>query len=130
METSVADIPPQGKGRERGDGDRPSLSSNLKMKYTHIYTLQTCTPAHTNTHNTKFIQINLRHSRVAMATICQLLADGKADIALIQEPWIYKGQVRGLTNSGGTSYSVAPQNSSRSSAHGANNLAAISEPNV
>jgi hypothetical protein len=38
----------------------------------------------------------------------------RANTALIQELWIYRGQVRGLTNSGGTIYSVAPQNNSRS----------------
>jgi hypothetical protein len=36
------------------------------------------------------------------------------DIALIHEPWVYKGQVRGLTNSGGTIYAVAPGKNSRS----------------
>jgi hypothetical protein len=37
----------------------------------------------------------------------------KADVALIQEPWLYKGQIRGLTNTGGTVYSVAPGNNAR-----------------
>jgi hypothetical protein len=46
----------------------------------------------------KFIQINLHHSKAAMAVLCQQLAEGMADVALIQEPWIYKGQIRGLTN--------------------------------
>jgi hypothetical protein len=41
---------------------------------------------------------------------------GKADIALIHEPWVYlyMGQVRGLTNSGVPTYSVAPGNNARS----------------
>jgi translation initiation factor IF-1 len=38
----------------------------------------------------------------------------KADIALIQKPWVYKGQVRVLTNSGVTIYAVAPGKNSRS----------------
>jgi hypothetical protein len=43
----------------------------------------------------KFVQINLHHSKAAMATLCQQLAEGMADIALIQEPWIYeyRGQI-------------------------------------
>jgi hypothetical protein len=43
------------------------------------------------------------------------LAEGKADVSLIQEPWIYtyRGQIRGLTNTGGTIYSVAPENNAR-----------------
>jgi hypothetical protein len=44
----------------------------------------------------------------------QQLAEGKADIALLQKPWTYRGQVRGLTNSGGTIYSVAPEKNARS----------------
>jgi hypothetical protein len=28
------------------------------------------------------------------------LAEGKADVALIYEPWVYRGQVGGLTNLG------------------------------
>jgi hypothetical protein len=38
----------------------------------------------------------------------------KVDVALIQEPWLYKGQIRGLTYTGGTVYSVAPDNIARS----------------
>jgi hypothetical protein len=30
-----------------------------------------------------------------MVTLCQQLAEGMADIAPIQEPWIYRGQIRG-----------------------------------
>jgi hypothetical protein len=45
-----------------------------------------------------------------MPALCQQLAEGRADIALIQEPWLYKGQIRGLTNTGETVYSVAPEN--------------------
>jgi hypothetical protein len=33
---------------------------------------------------------------------------------LFRELWIYRGQIRGLTNSGGTIYSVAPENNARS----------------
>jgi hypothetical protein len=62
----------------------------------------------------KFFQINLHHSKSAMAALCQQLAEGRADIALIQEPWLYKGQIRGLTNTGETVYSVAPENNARS----------------
>jgi hypothetical protein len=65
------------------------------------------------THSIKSVQINLHHSKAALATLCQQLAEGKADVALIQEPWIYRGQIRGLTNFGGTVYSVAPENNAR-----------------
>jgi hypothetical protein len=63
--------------------------------------------------NIKFLQINLHHSKAATATFCQQLAEKKVDIALIQEPWLYKGQIRGLYNTGGTVYSVAPGNNAR-----------------
>jgi hypothetical protein len=58
------------------------------------------TQTYKHIHNIKFVQINLHHSKVVSANLCQLIAEGKVDIALIQEPWVYKGQVRGLTNSG------------------------------
>jgi hypothetical protein len=41
----------------------------------------------------EFMQVNLHHSNTAMAVLCQQLAKGMADVALIQEPWIYKGQI-------------------------------------
>jgi hypothetical protein len=72
------------------------------------------THRHASTHRINFFQINLHHSKTATATLCQQLAEGKADITLIQQPWLYKGQIRGLTNTGGTVYSVAPENNARS----------------
>jgi splicing factor 45 len=47
------------------------------------------------------------------------------DIALIHEPWIYRVQVRGLTNSGVTTYSVAPRNSARSCIYIRNHINAL-----
>jgi hypothetical protein len=76
--------------------------------------MKTHTHAHTHTHTIKFFQINLHHSKAATATVCQQPAEGTADIALIQEPRLYKGQIRGLNNIGGTVYSVAPENNVRS----------------
>jgi hypothetical protein len=73
----------------------------------------------------KFVQINLHHCRAVMATFCQQLAEGKADIALIQELWVYRGQVRGLTNSGGAIYSVAPENNARSCIYVRNRINAL-----
>jgi hypothetical protein len=35
-------------------------------------------------------------------------------VALIQEPWLYKDRIRGLTNTRGTLYSAAPCNNIRS----------------
>ncbi|PNF13587.1 hypothetical protein B7P43_G18191 [Cryptotermes secundus] len=61
----------------------------------------------------RFLQINLHHSKAATAALCQQLAEGKTDIALIQEPWLYKGRTRGLNNTGETVYSVAPSNNVR-----------------
>jgi hypothetical protein len=61
-----------------------------------------------------FLQINVHHGKAATATLCQQLAVRKVDVALIQEPWLYKGQISGLNNTGGTVYSVAPDNNARS----------------
>jgi hypothetical protein len=73
----------------------------------------------------KFLQINLHHSKAATATLCQQLAERKVDIALIQEPWLYKGQIRGLTNTGGTVYSVVPGNNTRSCIYIRNHINAL-----
>jgi hypothetical protein len=75
--------------------------------------------------NIQFLQISLHHSKAATATLCQQLAERKVDIALIQEPWSYKGQIRGLTNIGGTVYSVAPGNNARSCIYIRNQINAL-----
>jgi hypothetical protein len=83
---------------------------------------------HTHTHTytlIKFVQINLHHSKAASATFCQRLAEGKADIALIQEPWVHRGQVRGLTILGGTIYSVLPENNARTCIYIRNHINAL-----
>jgi hypothetical protein len=87
--------------------------------------METCTHTHTQIHNIKFVQINLHHSKSASANLCQLIAEGKVDIAVIREPWVYKGQVRGLTNSGGTLYTVAPGINSRSCIYIRNHINAL-----
>jgi hypothetical protein len=73
----------------------------------------------------KFAQINLHHSKAAMAVLCQQLAEGMVDVELIQEPWIYRGRIRGLTNSGGTIFSAAPEGNSRSCIYTRNHVNAL-----
>jgi hypothetical protein len=85
----------------------------------------THTQTYTHINKIKFVQINLHHRKAASANLCQLIAEGKVDIALIQEPWLYKGQVRGLTNSGGTLYTVAPGKNSRSCIYIRNHINAL-----
>lgn len=43
----------------------------------------------------RVIQVNLHHSRAATAALCKVMSG--FDIALIQEPWTYKGNIRGLS---------------------------------
>jgi hypothetical protein len=43
---------------------------------------------HTHTHTIEFVQINLHYREAATATLCQQLAEGMADVALIQKSWI------------------------------------------
>jgi hypothetical protein len=73
----------------------------------------------------KFIQINLHHSKAVTAALCQRLAEGKADVALIQEPWLYKGQVRGLMNIGWTVYSATSEGNVRSCIYVRNHINAL-----
>ena len=44
----------------------------------------------------KVIQVNLRHSKAASAALLLTLEEGNYDVALIQEPWISGGEIRGL----------------------------------
>ena len=47
----------------------------------------------------KLIQVNLDHSRAASAAL--YVAMRSCDVALIQEPWIYRGEIKGLKEVGG-----------------------------
>jgi hypothetical protein len=49
----------------------------------------------------KFIPISVHNSQATMALLCRKLATGEVDITLIQEPWIYGDQIRGLPNTSG-----------------------------
>ena len=45
------------------------------------------------------MHVNLHHNRVASAALC--VAMSNCDVALIQEPWTYKGEIKGLKEAGG-----------------------------
>jgi hypothetical protein len=48
-----------------------------------------------------------------MATLCQQSDKGMVDAALIQQPWIYMGQITGVFNFWGTVFSVVPSGNVR-----------------
>jgi hypothetical protein len=60
------------------------------------------------------IQINLHHNKAAMALLCQKLAIGEIDIVLIQEPWVYRDQIRGLCKKKGKLFFAGPSIAPRS----------------
>jgi hypothetical protein len=47
----------------------------------------------------RVLQVNLHHSRAASAALC--VAMRKCDVALIEEPWTYKGEIKGIKEVGG-----------------------------
>jgi len=47
----------------------------------------------------RVLQVNLHHSRASSAALC--VAMRNCDVALIQEPWTYKGEIKGLKEVGG-----------------------------
>ena len=47
----------------------------------------------------RVLQVNLHHSTVVSAALC--VAMKTCDVALIQEPWTYKGAIKGLKEVGG-----------------------------
>jgi len=44
----------------------------------------------------RLLQINLHHSKAACAAILLRLNEGRADLVLVQEPWVVGGKVAGL----------------------------------
>jgi hypothetical protein len=52
-------------------------------------------------------------------------SEGMADIALIQEPWIYWGKIKGIKNSGGTIFSLASEGKVRSCIYVRNHINAL-----
>jgi hypothetical protein len=57
----------------------------------------------------RVLQVNLHHSRAALAALC--VAMRNCDVALIQEPWTYMGEIKGLKEAGGELiYSRSTQN--------------------
>jgi hypothetical protein len=71
---------------------------------------------------TKLNSCKLIYITAVTAALCQQLAEGMAYVALIQEPYIYRGQIRGLTSSGGTICSVAPHGNARSCMYARNDI--------
>jgi hypothetical protein len=47
----------------------------------------------------RVLQVNLHHSRAALAALCVVMKN--SDVALVQEPWTYKGVIKGLNEVGG-----------------------------
>ena len=47
----------------------------------------------------RVLQVNLHHSRAASAALS--VAMRNCDVAFIQEPWTYKGEIKGLKEVGG-----------------------------
>ena len=50
----------------------------------------------------EILQINLHHSKGASANLCAGLKKMQTAVALIQEPWVYRERVRGLSFTGGS----------------------------
>jgi hypothetical protein len=46
----------------------------------------------------RVLQVNLHHSKAASAALCVVMKN--CDVALVQEPWTYKGVIKGLKEVG------------------------------
>jgi hypothetical protein len=63
----------------------PLMERNTLYNKTHTRNTNSNFNTHTvHTLNIKFLQINLHHSKAAMATLCQQLAEKKVDIYLFR----------------------------------------------
>lgn len=61
----------------------------------------------------KTIQANLQHSEAATAQLRRWLGVNNTAVALIQEPWVSRGNIRGLSNLRGKLYSFTEQGAPR-----------------
>jgi hypothetical protein len=52
-----------------------------------------------NIQRLRVLQVNLHHKRAALAALC--VAMKRCNVALIQEPWTYKVEIKGLKEVGG-----------------------------
>jgi hypothetical protein len=57
----------------------------------------------------KSVQFDLYYSKAAKGVLCQQLAETMADVALIREPCIYRGKIRGIANPGVKIFDVATE---------------------
>lgn len=62
----------------------------------------------------KFMQIDMHHSKAVIALLCQKLATGETDMALIQKPRVYGDWIRGLCTVRGVLSSAGSDIASRS----------------
>lgn len=49
--------------------------------------------------STRFVLVNTHHARRASAVLARMFSRTNLGIALIQEPWVYRVQVMGLSSS-------------------------------
>ena len=71
------------------------------------------------------VQINLHHCKAATALLARQLQLDKFDIALIQEPYLYKGVIKGLGGTGGNIYYLCSTNDARTCIYARNGLNAM-----
>jgi hypothetical protein len=83
------DLTRRKKQRQRGWRWVPTLvNKELNKVYRHTDFKHTSIHIHKILkHTIKFVHINLHYCKAAIATLCQQVAEGKSDVALIQEPW-------------------------------------------
>lgn len=77
----------------------------------------------------RFTQINLQHCAAASAVISRQLSKLHTDILLIQEPWVYKSQIKGIDNRIGTAYYCTNVQRPRACVYVAKHINAVIVPN-
>ncbi|KAJ3652637.1 hypothetical protein Zmor_018585 [Zophobas morio] len=77
-----------------------------------------------------FIQINLQHCRMATTVLCRRLDKMQNTIAIIQESWIVKSRIAGLSNLNGTVVSGTTMESPRTCIYIPRKIKAVLLPQV
>lgn len=77
----------------------------------------------------RFTQINLQHCAAASAVISRQLSKLHTHILLIQEPWTYKGLIKGIDNKVGTAFYCTEDQRPRACIYVAKHINAAVVPN-
>ena len=93
-----------------GNGRFPADGQPVTQRHRQESTTQTQLRV---SNSIEFVQINLQHTKAASALLCKQIAGMQHSVILIQEPWVNKNKILGLSSRGSTLFRGCSQDSPR-----------------